>query len=105
MAEQDNGKATQAKAGKATQAKADDQAATKPKRRKVVALALGFYNHMRRRPGSQFYLNDPVKDFSQKWMMDVEEFKQLEEARKEEAEEAEANAGGDGAAGKDLEAL
>lgn len=68
----------------------------KPMRRKVVATQLGFYNHIRRRPGDQFYLNDGVKHFSCRWMMDVAEWKAQKEAEAEAAAEAEASKNGDG---------
>jgi hypothetical protein len=36
--------------------------------RKVRALKMGYYDHVRRREGDVFILNDPANEFSSKWM-------------------------------------
>lgn len=39
---------------------------------KVRAVKLGYYDHLRRRPGDEFVLSNP-KHFSDKWMDKVED--------------------------------
>jgi len=46
---------------------------------KVQAKELGYYEHKRRREGDVFTLLDP-KDFSEKWMISLEEEKKEQKA-------------------------